>query len=74
MVLAQIVFPGKGFDGEVFGKVVVDVPEKLFHLGVAAVGVGVVDVLFLQKNAVYIYHKLGEKGGAKKVTAEFFVF
>ncbi len=52
VVLAEIVFPGKGFDGEVFGQIVVDVAEKLFNLGVAAVGAGVVDVLLLQENAV----------------------
>ena len=74
VVLAEIVFPGKGFDGEVFGQIVVDVAEKLFNLGVAAVGAGVVDVLLLQENAVYINHELSEKGGAKEFTAKFLVF
>ena len=74
VVLAEIVFPGKGFDGEVFGQVVVDVAEKLFNLGIAAVGAGIVDVLLFQENAVYINHELGEKGSAKKLTAEFFIF
>ncbi len=33
VVLAEIVFPGKGFDGEVFGQIVVDVAEKLLCAG-----------------------------------------
>ena len=73
VVLAEIVFPGEVFDGKVFGQVVVDVVEKLFNLGVTAVGAGIVDVLLFQENAVYINHKLGEKGSAKKITSEFFI-
>ena len=74
VVLAEIVFPGKGFDGEVFGQIVVDVAEKLFNLGVAAVGAGVVDVLLLKKNTIYINHKLREKSSAKERTAKSFIF
>ena len=61
VILAQVVFPRKGFNGKIFSKVVVNITEKLFYLGITAVGASVVNVLLFQKNAVYINHELGKK-------------
>ena len=73
VILAQVVFPCKGLNGKIFSKVVVNITEKLFYLGITAVGMSVINVLLFQKNAVYINHELGEKGSAKKITSEFFI-
>ena len=37
VILAQVVFPRKGFNGKIFSKVVVNITEKLFYLGITAV-------------------------------------
>ena len=74
MVFAEVIFPGKGFNGQIFSKVVVDITEKLLYLGVTAIRVSVVDILLFQENTVYINHELSEKGGAKEFTAKFLVF
>ncbi len=70
VIFAEIIFSGKGFHGQIGGKIPVDVGEKLINLGVGGVGFSVVDVLLFQKNAVEVNHELVKQGGAQKLVSK----
>lgn len=70
MVFAEEKTIRETVDRQVFVQVPVDMPQKFFHLGIGRVGLPVVDILFFQKNAVNVYHKLGKEGVFEKTVPE----
>ena len=63
--------PGcQSVNGKILFKILVDICHKLFHMGIRGIGSLISNVLFLQKNTVYMNHELSEKSLFQKLISE----